>query len=186
MSCKLVAAGVRLETGSSKGESKASSRWPGFGCIRSGAQGKPRAPERRPESFGRCLDDDFPIEAFFVSSLFAFCVPGASLGGSRRCRAASLEVPGGEGEPRAPERWPESIGRGLGRLFCLRHFSVKFGCSCCSWDVLGPSSTPPWATWTLQKHRKPPDLAGKSSSRHLPTQATVLELWASPELLGPP
>ena len=37
-------------------------------------------------------------------------------GGSRRCRAASLEVPGGQGKPAAPERWPESSGRGLGRL----------------------------------------------------------------------
>ena len=37
-------------------------------------------------------------------------------GGSWRCRAASKEVSGGEGKPRAPERWPERSGRGLGRL----------------------------------------------------------------------
>ena len=30
----------------------------------SGGEGKPRAPERWPESSGRCLDDDFLIEAF--------------------------------------------------------------------------------------------------------------------------
>ena len=44
-----------------------------------------------------------------MSSLVVFCAPGASLGGSR----GSLELPGGQGKPRAPERWPESSGRGL-------------------------------------------------------------------------
>ena len=34
-------------------------------------------------------------------------------GGSRRCRAASKDVPGGQGKPRAPEWWPESSGRSL-------------------------------------------------------------------------
>ena len=40
-----------------------------------------------------------------------------SPGGSRRCRAASKEVSGGQGKPRAPERWPESSGRGLENEF---------------------------------------------------------------------
>ena len=43
----------------------------------SGAQGKPRAPERRPESFEGCLDDDFPIEAFLCQVWFpANPIPG--------------------------------------------------------------------------------------------------------------
>ena len=37
-------------------------------------------------------------------------------GGSWRCQAVSKEVSGGQGKPRAPERWPKTSGRGLGRL----------------------------------------------------------------------
>ena len=37
----------------------------------------------------------------------------SSPGGARRCRAASKEVPGGQGKPRTPERWLESSGRCL-------------------------------------------------------------------------
>ena len=51
-------------------------------------------------------------------------------GGSRRCRAASKEVSGGQGKPRAPERWPQTSGRGLDDDFQVEAFSVKslFGC----------------------------------------------------------
>jgi hypothetical protein len=41
-----------------------------------GAQGKPRALERWPESSGRCLDDDFPIEAFSCQSFRLQVAPG--------------------------------------------------------------------------------------------------------------
>ena len=40
-------------------------------------------------------------------------------GGSRRYRAVSKEVSGGQGKPRAPERWPESPGRGLDHDFLV-------------------------------------------------------------------
>ena len=46
-------------------------------------------------------------------------------GGSRRCRAASKEVPGGQGKPRARERWPESSGRGLDDDFLIEAFSCQ-------------------------------------------------------------
>ena len=59
--------------------------------------------------------DDFLLEAFSCQVLLVFYASGSSQAGSRRCGAASLEVSAGQGKPRAPERWPESSGRGLGR-----------------------------------------------------------------------
>ena len=57
-------------------------------------------------------------------------------GGFRRCQAASKEVSGGQGKPRAPERWPESAGRGLDDDFQVEAFSVKSGrCLCVFWGV---------------------------------------------------
>ena len=44
---------------------------------------------------------------------------------SRRCQAASKEVPRGQGKPRAPERWPESSGRGLDDDFPIEAFSCQ-------------------------------------------------------------
>ena len=49
----------------------------------------------------------------------------SSPGGSRRCRTSSKEVSGGEGKPRAPERWPESSGRGLDDDFLIEAFSCQ-------------------------------------------------------------
>ena len=49
----------------------------------------------------------------------------SSPGGSRRCRAAFKEVSGGQGKPRAPERWPESSGRGLDDDFLIEAFSCQ-------------------------------------------------------------
>ena len=46
-------------------------------------------------------------------------------GGSRRCLAGSKEVTGGQGKPRAPERWPENFGRGLVDHFLLQAFSCQ-------------------------------------------------------------
>ena len=60
--------------------------------------------------------NDFLLEAFSCQVLLVFCASGSSQAGSRRCGAASLEVPGGQGKPRGSERWLESSGRGLGRL----------------------------------------------------------------------
>ena len=54
------------------------------------------------------------------SDLVVSC-PGAS----RRCRAASKEVPGGQGKPRTPERWPESCGRDLDDDFLIEAFSCQ-------------------------------------------------------------
>ena len=49
----------------------------------------------------------------------------SSPGDSRGCPAASKEVSGGEGKPRAPERWPESSGRGLDDDFLIEAFSCQ-------------------------------------------------------------
>ena len=46
-------------------------------------------------------------------------------GGSRRCRAASKEVSGGQGKPRALERLPESSGTGLDDDFLIEAFSCQ-------------------------------------------------------------
>ena len=46
--------------------------------------------------------------------------------GSRRCQAGSKEVPGGQGKPRAPERWPESSGRSLDDDFQVEAFFCQF------------------------------------------------------------
>ena len=37
----------------------------------------------------------------------------------------SQEVPGGQGKPRATERWPESSGRGLDDDFLIEAFSCQ-------------------------------------------------------------
>ncbi len=46
-------------------------------------------------------------------------------GGSRRCRAASQEVSGGQGKARAPEWWPESSGRRLDDDFLIEAFTCQ-------------------------------------------------------------
>ena len=60
------------------------------------------------------------IDIFLFFTILGNSVPGDIVvscpGGCRRRRAAFLEVPGAQGKPRAPEWWPESSGRGLGRL----------------------------------------------------------------------
>jgi hypothetical protein len=60
-----------------------------------------------------------------LSSLVVCSCSGASPGGSRRCRAASKEVSGGQGKPTAPEWWPESSGRGLDDDFLIEAFSCQ-------------------------------------------------------------
>ena len=57
--------------------------------------------------------------------VWLFSLPGSSPGGSRRCRAASKEVPRGQGKPKAPERWLESSGRGLDDDFLFEAFSCQ-------------------------------------------------------------
>ena len=117
----------------------------------SGVQGKPRAPERRPESFGRCLDDDFPIDAFFLSSLGDFCASEAS----RWPKDLSSLVPGGPWSPEGwlekrscPDGWRKRFGKALdGRVldasgYDFRDFSILCPGSsqllpCTSRDVKG-------------------------------------------------
>ena len=60
---------------------------------------------------------------FAFSVIFALVV--SSPGDSRRFRAASKEVSGGQGKPRAPERWPESSRRGLDDDFLIKAFSCQ-------------------------------------------------------------
>ena len=45
--------------------------------------------------------------------------------GSKSCRTASEEVPGGHGKSRTPERWPESSGRRLDNDFLIEAFSCQ-------------------------------------------------------------
>ena len=63
----------------------------------SGGQGKPRAPERWPESSGRGLDDDFQVEAFSCQ-VWSFSVrlgrAQVAPGGLERCPRTSFEVRG--------------------------------------------------------------------------------------------
>jgi len=58
----------------------------------------------------------------FLSSLVVFCASGAFPGGSRGGRAASREVSGAQGKPRAPEWWLESSGRSLDDDFQVEAF----------------------------------------------------------------
>jgi len=89
-----------------------------------GGQGKPGSPERWPESPGRGLARTFYLNHFSVKAVRFLC-SWVSPGVSRRCRAASQEVPGGQGKPRAHERWPESSGRGLDDDFLIEALSCQ-------------------------------------------------------------
>ena len=63
----------------------------------------------------------FCLRLFSVKSGRFLCSRGASRW-CRRCRAASKEVSGGQGKPKAPERWLESSGRGLDDDFLFESF----------------------------------------------------------------
>ena len=87
--------------------------WPGIevfpailGCRVSRLLDQPSGPLQCDQRW--CYVHRFVVR-FFVSAFWSISSPG----GSRRCRAASKEVSGGQGKPRAPERWPESSGRCL-------------------------------------------------------------------------
>ena len=80
-------------------------------------------------------------------------------GGSRRCPAGSKEVPGGQGKPRAPERWPESSGRGLDDYFLLEAFSCQvWSFSVCLGRVLVAAGGVEQRPWRSQKLRGSPEL----------------------------
>ena len=74
---------------------------------------------------GNLFDGLPPVSScwVFFALLLVFWRPG----GSGWCRAASEEVSGSQGEPRAPERWPESSGSSLNDDFQIEAFPVKFG-----------------------------------------------------------
>ena len=57
-----------------------------------------------------------------LSNLVVFGAFEAFPGGSRGCRAASWEVPGGQGKLRAPDRWPESTRRSMDDPFHVEAF----------------------------------------------------------------
>ena len=69
----------------------------------------------------RGLDDDFQVEAFFCQVWSSSVLQGRP-SGTRRCQAGSMEVPGAQGKPRAPERWTESSRRGLDDDFQVEAF----------------------------------------------------------------
>jgi hypothetical protein len=52
-------------------------------------------------------------------------LPGLAGGGSRRSQAGFKEVSGGQGKPRAPDRWPESSGRSLDADIQVEAFSCQ-------------------------------------------------------------
>ena len=83
--------------------------------------------ERGPDVRNCCSELFFWNSTFlcYLSSLVVFCASGASLGGSRRCQAASKEVPRGQGKARPPERWRERSGRGLDDDFLIEAFSCQ-------------------------------------------------------------
>ena len=96
-------------------------------------QRKPRAPERRPESAGRGLDDDFQVEAFFCQ-VWSFSMLLGRLqvgsGGIELSPRRSQEVRGSlelqNGSLRAlEEAWMTT--------FRLRNFPVKSGRFLCLW-----------------------------------------------------
>ena len=84
--------------------------------------------------------------AFSIIFAFFFTLVVSYPGGSRRCRAASKEVSGGRGKPTAPERLPESSGRGLGDDFLIEAFSChvsSFSVLLCFWGVSSPGGSMP-------------------------------------------
>ena len=86
--------------------------------MSSSVQGGPRGSGEALSSNGglRALEEawitTFCLRHFPVKSGRFLCVWGVSWW-LQEASAASKEVPGGQGKPRAPERWPESFGRGL-------------------------------------------------------------------------
>ena len=83
--------------------------------------------ERGPDDGNCCSQLLFWNSTFFAISVEAGCsleLRGVS-SRSRRCQAASKEVPRGQGKPRAPERWPESSGRGLDDDFPIEALSCQ-------------------------------------------------------------
>jgi hypothetical protein len=106
----------------------------------------------------------------FLSSLVVLWSSGASPGGSRRCQAASKEVPRGQGKARPPERWRESSGRGLDDDFLIEAFScqvwsfsvllgrlqvVPGGCRAASWEVSEAQGKPRVAGVWPESYKKP-------------------------------
>ena len=65
--------------------------------------------------------DDFLTEAFSCQ-VWSFSVLLERQSGPRRCQAGSQEFPGAQGKPKAPERWPESSGRGLDEDLLIEAF----------------------------------------------------------------
>ena len=68
----------------------------------------------------------FGLRHFLVKSGVFLCFFGR-VKGSLRVLTRSRVVQEGGGKPRAPERWPESSGRGLDDDFQVEAFSVKSG-----------------------------------------------------------
>ena len=68
--------------------------------------------------------DFFRLRHFPVKCGRFLCVWGVSWW-LQEVRAASKDVPGGQGKPRAPERLPESSGRGLDDYFLLEALSFQ-------------------------------------------------------------
>ena len=94
---------------------------------------------------------------------------------------------------------PDLTGKCLNRKVVIQASSKALrppfwssGLPLSSWDLLGPRSTSlghldaPEAQKTTRLDRKMPQSGNRHPGIFQSSQATVLELWASPELLGPP
>ena len=73
----------------------------------------------------------FGLRHFPVKSDVFLCFFGR-VKGSLRVLTRSRVVQGGAGKPRAPDRWPESSGRGLENDFLIE----AFFCQVCSFQVV--------------------------------------------------
>ena len=78
-------------------------------------------------SVGQCCADWYFLH-FTILGFWDLVV--SCPGGVRRCRAASMEVSGGQGKLRVSEQWPESFRRRLGRLsgWCIFLSSLLVFC----------------------------------------------------------
>ena len=76
----------------------------------------------------------FGLRHFPVKSDVFLCYFGR-VKGSLRVVTKSRVIQGGAGKPRAPDRWPESSGRGLENDFLIEAFSVKSARSQLFWVV---------------------------------------------------
>ena len=103
-------------------------------------------------------------------------------GSSRRCRAASKEDVGGKGKPRDPPDASKTRPSLKEQNFLLSSSSSSSSSS----SLASPARQKAHTQQTTRVDRKMPQPESRHPVFFQSSQATVLELWASPEVLGPP